>query len=167
MPVNGRAVPPAGLTFEQEVTYGSPVTPLSPSRLVVTVEFSRAGGRREELVTPGNRIIEEYCGGRGQPLCVDAFPAIRRGGSLNQAEHTLWVGQRAEFRNSDDVTHSIRADRPGEGGCGALDLVGDLAPGESRRTDIFTEAGTCGFHDARDPGNRALRGRIVVRCCVF
>jgi hypothetical protein len=44
-----------------------------------------------------------------------------------------------------------------------MNAVGSLNPGQTRLTNAFTTARTCGFHDHNNPNSTALQGRIVIQ----
>jgi plastocyanin len=77
---------------------------------------------------------------------------------------TLSVGQAVTIVNNDTRSHEIASDpHPQHGSCPSIEAVGTLAPGQSRATHAFGNAGTCGFHDHLDDSNQNLRGTIVVQ----
>ncbi len=160
-----------GVSVEQSLTYESASPPPSQSRLNVTVHVFDENGIGQDVRTAGNTIQEQYCGGRAQGSCSGPYIAILGNGTLltdsGVPEWTVWVGQTAYFFNGHNAPHRFRSDpHPGQTDCDALNPV-DLNVLEYGYSDVFNEAGTCGFHDETDPDNTALRGRIVVRCCIF
>lgn len=159
-----------GVAIEQSLTYEGATAPPSQSRLIVTVQLFSGSGVVQEVTTAGNTIQELYCGGRAQAGCSGTYIAVLRDGTLLM-EGPLWVGQKAYFFNGHSVAHAFRCDpHPAHTGCDELDPVnlGALgAGGEYGYSEVFRKAGTYDFHDEAQPANAALRGRLVVQCCVF
>lgn len=63
-------------------------------------------------------------------------------------------GARVIFVNNDSRSHNMTSDpHPAhdQPGCGALNAVGFLQPGQSRESGNLTTVGTCGFHDHDNP----------------
>lgn len=165
-----RALTEDGVTIDQSLTYEAAIAPPSQSRLLVTVHVFSGNGVAHEVSTAGNTIEERYCGGRAQGGCSGTFVAVRTDGTL-LIEGNLWVGQTAYFFDGDRVAHSFRCDpHPAHTGCDELNPVnlGALGSGnEYGYSDVFRKAGTYEFHDEAQPANAALRGRLVVQCCIF
>jgi hypothetical protein len=160
-----------GVSVDQSLSYESASAPPSQSRLAVTVRVSDAAGVSTDVSTAGNTIEERYCGGRAQPECSGPYVAILGNGTLltdsGVPEYEVWVGQTAYFFNGHRTLHAFRSDpHPGHTDCDALNQV-DLGVGQYAHSDTFNKVGTCGFHDEANPDNPALRGRIIVRCCIF
>ena len=113
------------------------------------------------------------CGGGGTP------PAPSDGGSgvttvtitsTGASPNTLSVsqGERVLFVNNDARPHNMTSDPHPEHdqpGCGGVNAVGVLSPGQRRETGNLTTVGTCGFHDHDDPppGGSRFTGRITIR----
>lgn len=160
-----------GITLDQSLTYEAATAPPSQSRLVVSVRVSDANGVSADVSTAGNTIEERYCGGRAQPGCSGPYIPILGNGTLltdsGVPEYEVWVGQTAYFFNGHDAPHAFRSDpHPAHTDCDALNQA-NLGIGQYAYSDTFNKAGTCGFHDEANPDNPALRGRIIVRCCIF
>lgn len=82
---------------------------------------------------------------------------------VNLKEVKIEVGSTVTFVNDDGRSHEMMSDpHPTHAGCPPLNEVGTLAPGQSKRTGVFSENRTCGYHDNRLDGDAALRGTIVV-----
>ena len=85
-------------------------------------------------------------------------------GRVSPAEVTINTGQTVTFVNNDGRTRNVSSDpHPSHTDCPAINAVGNLANGQTRQTNAFTAARTCGFHDHDDPDNTIMRGRIIVR----
>ena len=81
---------------------------------------------------------------------------------------TIGQGERVLFINNDSRSHNMTSDPHPEHdqpGCGGINVVGLLAPGQQRETGNLTTAGNCGFHDHDDPPPAGSRftGRITIR----
>ena len=78
---------------------------------------------------------------------------------------TLAVGQAVTVVNNDSRSHEMASDpHPQHGSCPSIEAgLGTLAPGQTRVTHAFGNAGTCGFHDHLDDSNANLRGTIIVQ----
>ena len=102
-------------------------------------------------------------GGAGTPSPSGATLTIANG-RVTPAEVTITTGQSVTFVNNDGRTRNVSSDpHPSHTDCPAINAVGNLANGQSRQTNVFTGARTCGFHDHDDPDNANVRGRIIVR----
>ena len=75
------------------------------------------------------------------------------------------VGQAVTIVNNDTRSHEMASDpHPQHGSCPSIEAgIGTLAPGQTRVTHAFGNAGTCGYHDHLDDSNANLRGTIVVQ----
>lgn len=84
---------------------------------------------------------------------------------VNPASVTVAVGQAVTFVNNDTRQHDIGSDpHPQHGTCPSIEAgVSLLAPGQTKVTRAFANAGTCRYHDHLDDGNQAMRGTIVVQ----
>jgi plastocyanin len=78
---------------------------------------------------------------------------------------TVAVGQAVTVVNNDTRSHEMASDpHPQHGSCPSIEAgIGTLAPGQTRVTHAFGNAGTCGYHDHLDDSNANLRGTIVVQ----
>jgi plastocyanin len=84
---------------------------------------------------------------------------------VNPSSVTIGVGQSVTFTNNDTRTHEIASDpHPIHGSCPSIEAgLGTLAPGQSRSTQGFANAGRCTYHDHLDDGNRGFQGSIVIQ----
>ena len=74
------------------------------------------------------------------------------------------VGSRVAFTNNDSIPHEMDSDpHPTHGDCPPINEVSALPSGQSRQTDIFTVARSCGYHDHGQSTNTSLQGTIVIR----
>lgn len=100
----------------------------------------------------------------GSPGPTGATITIGANGAVSPAEVTITAGQSVTFVNNHDRLHDIQSDpHPVHTDCPAINAIGRLAAGQTRSSNAFTVARTCGFHDHDDPDNASMKGRIVVR----
>ena len=87
------------------------------------------------------------------------------GGGVGPGTVTVAVGQTVTFVNNNNRTHEIASDpHPSHGSCPGIEAgLGNIAPGQTKVTRAFGNAGTCRFHDHLDDSNNALRGTIIVQ----
>lgn len=86
-------------------------------------------------------------------------------GGVSPATVTVAVGQAVTFVNNNTRQHEIGSDpHPQHGTCPSIDAgVSLLAPGQTKVTRAFANAGTCRYHDHLDDTNQAMRGTIIVQ----
>ena len=86
-------------------------------------------------------------------------------GGVSPSTVTVAVGQAVTFVNNDTRQHEIGSDpHPQHGTCPSIETgVSLLAPGQTKVTRAFANAGTCRYHDHLDDTNQALRGTIIVQ----
>ncbi len=119
-------------------------------------------------------VVLAACGGDSSPTTpstpnpgtptVGATITIGTNGAVSPAQATIAVGQSVTFVNNDTRAHDMASDpHPSHTDCPPLNAAGGLAPGQSKNTNAFPAARTCGFHDHSNPGNAALMGRIVIQ----
>lgn len=89
---------------------------------------------------------------------------IGSNGAVSPARVTISVGQSVTFINNDTRVRDMASNpHPAHTDCPAMDAAGSLSPGQTKLTNAFTTARTCGFHDHNDPANAALAGSIVIQ----
>ena len=78
---------------------------------------------------------------------------------------TVAVGQAVTFVNNDSRQHEMASDpHPNHGSCPSIEAgISLLAPGQTKVTRAFGNAGTCRYHDHLNDSSQALRGTIVVQ----
>ena len=85
-------------------------------------------------------------------------------GRVTPAAVTINVGQSVTFVNNNGRGHNVTSDpHPDHTDCPAINAVGNMTSGQTRLTNAFTTARTCGFHNHDDPDNANFRGSIVIR----
>jgi len=121
-------------------------------------------------------LIAAACGGSsggGNPLVPDsggpgasgATITIGANGAVNPANVTIAIGQSVTFVNNDTRAHEIASDpHPTHGTCPGIESgLGTLAAGQTKLTQGFATAGTCGFHDHLNSSTASLQGSITIR----
>lgn len=100
----------------------------------------------------------------GSPGPVGATITIGADGSVSPSQVTIAVGQSVAFVNNHNQAHAMSSDpHPVHTDCPQMNALGTLSPGQTRNTNGFPTARTCGFHDHNNPDNPALTGRIVIQ----
>jgi len=122
------------------------------------------------------------CGGGGSPTSPGGGGGVtvisRDGGTgtsgatvtitsagVSPSSVTVAAGQSVTFINSDSRSHEIASNpHPQHGSCPSIEAgLATLAPGQTRPTHAFANAGTCGYHDHLNDSNRALQGTITIQ----
>jgi plastocyanin len=99
----------------------------------------------------------------GTPGPLGATVTIGANGAVSPSSVTISVGQSVAFVNNNTRRHDMTSDpHPTHTDCPQMNAVGFLNPGQTRNTNAFPTARTCGFHDHDDPDNASLRGQIVI-----
>ena len=118
--------------------------------------LAACGGGGGTPTTPGGS-------GSGNPGPSGATITIANN-QLNPASVTITVGQSVTFVNNNGRGHNVTSDpHPTHTDCPAINAVGNLTNGQTRLTNAFTAARTCGFHNHDDPDNPAYKGTIVIQ----
>ena len=78
---------------------------------------------------------------------------------------TIAIGQTVTFINNDSRSHEMASDpHPTHGTCPGIEAgIGTLAAGQTKLTQGFANAGTCGYHDHLNSATANLMGTIVIR----
>ena len=85
-------------------------------------------------------------------------------GRVTPSEVTITVGQSVTFVNNDGAVRNISSDpHPVHTDCPQINAVGNLSNGQTRLTNAFPAARSCGFHNHDDPDNTNFRGRINIQ----
>ena len=96
------------------------------------------------------------------PVATTTVTITSAGASPRNIE--VAIGSRVLFKNDDTRPHNMTSDpHPDHNDCPDLNLVGFLAPGQSRETGNLVTARTCGFHDHDMPSQGLLTGQIVIK----
>ena len=100
----------------------------------------------------------------GSPGPSGATITIGANGAVSPSQVTVTVGQSVTFVNNDSRTHDMSSDpHPTHTDCPQINAVSLLSPGQTKQTNAFSVARTCGFHDHNSPDSTALQGRIVIQ----
>ncbi|MEO8077268.1 MAG: hypothetical protein ABI818_13135 [Acidobacteriota bacterium] len=102
--------------------------------------------------------------GGGSPGPVGATITIGANGAVSPVQVSVAVGQSVNFVNNDSRVHDMTSDpHPTHTDCPSTNAVGLLSPGQTKITNAYTTARTCGFHDHGNPNDAALMGRVVIQ----
>ena len=86
------------------------------------------------------------------------------GNAVSPTTVTISVGQSVTFVNNDGRIHEMDSDpHPAHTDCPVINRVGVIGNGETKLTDAFTTARTCGFHDHQQDTNNSLKGTIRIQ----
>jgi plastocyanin len=100
----------------------------------------------------------------GSPGPSGATITIGANGAVSPTQVQITAGQSVTFINNDSRTHDMSSDpHPSHTDCPQLNAAGGLSPGQTKLTNAFPAARTCGFHDHNSPDVAALTGRIVIQ----
>jgi plastocyanin len=100
----------------------------------------------------------------GGPGPSGATITIGANGAISPSTVTISVGQSVTFVNSHTGPHQIASDpHPAHTNCPSINALANIPAAQTRLTNAFTAAATCGFHDHNDPSNGSLQGTITVR----
>ncbi len=115
------------------------------------------GGSSNSPTSPSN-------GGGGSAGTSGATITIGSNGAVSPAEVTINVGQSVTFVNNDTRLHDMASNpHPAHTDCPNMSPAGNLSPGQTKLTNAFTTARTCGFHDHNNPQDAGLKGSIIIR----
>lgn len=85
-------------------------------------------------------------------------------GAVSPQSVQIAVGQSVTFVNNDSRARQMTSNpHPVHTDCPPINAVGNIPAGQTRVTNAFTVARTCGFHDHNDPDNPGVRGSIEIR----
>lgn len=102
-------------------------------------------------------------GGGSGPGPVGATITIGANGAVSPASVTITSGQSVTFVNNHSEAHDMASNpHPVHTDCPSVNGSA-IGPGQSRTTNAFTTARTCGYHDHMNDSNASLRGSIVVQ----
>ena len=77
---------------------------------------------------------------------------------------TVSPGCQVTFVNNDSRQHEIASNpHPVHTDCPSTNALGTLSAGQTKLTNAYTAARSCGFHDHLNPDNAALQGTIVIQ----
>jgi plastocyanin len=100
----------------------------------------------------------------GGPGPSGATITVGSNGAVSPSSVTITVGQSVTFVNNNTRTHELASDpHPAHTNCPSINALAMLGPGQTKLTNSFGAAGTCGFHDHNDETNPNLKGTITIR----
>ena len=103
----------------------------------------------------------------GGPGPSGATITISAGGVVSPKTVTVTVGQSVTFVSNDSRPHDMESDpHPAHTDCPPIEGIGLISLGQTRLTNAFTVARTCGFHDHGDDTNANLKGTIVIQLAI-
>lgn len=101
--------------------------------------------------------------GGGSPGPSGATITIANG-RVTPSEVSISVGQSVTFVNNDGQPRNVSSDpHPVHTDCPQINAVATLSNNQSRATNAFPSARSCGFHNHDDPDNANFRGRINIQ----
>lgn len=100
----------------------------------------------------------------GSPGPSGATITIGANGAISPQQVTIATGQSVTFVNNHDQSHDMTSNpHPVHTDCPQMNAVGRLAPGQTKLSNAFPTARTCGFHDHDRPDTPQLQGGIVIQ----
>jgi len=103
-------------------------------------------------------------GSSGGPGPSGATITIGTNGAVSPSQVTIAVGQSVTFVNNDSRVHDMASNpHPVHTDCPSMNAAGNLSPGQTKLTNAFTAARTCGFHDHGNPTDAALQGNVIIQ----
>jgi plastocyanin len=126
------------------------------------------------IVAAGALAVMTACGGSSTPTAPSgssgspgpsgATITIGSNGAVSPSQVTIGVGQSVTFVNNDSRVHDMASNpHPAHTDCPSMNAAGNLAPGQTKLTNAFTAARTCGFHDHGNPTDAALQGNVIIQ----
>jgi plastocyanin len=127
------------------------------------------------IVAAGAAFVMAACGGSSSPTSPStggssspgasgATITIGSNGAASPAQVTISVGQSVTFVNNDSRPHEMASNpHPAHTDCPSTNALGTISAGQTKLTNAYTAARSCGFHDHLNPENSALQGTIVIQ----
>ena len=139
------------------MTLGTRLMAARTVAVAALVALAACGGGGSSPTTPTSPIS-------GSPGPVGATVTIGANGAVSPSQVTISVGQSVAFVNNDSRVHDMTSDpHPSHTDCPQTNAAGLISPGQTKNTNAFTTARSCGFHDHGNPTDGALMGRIVIQ----
>jgi len=84
---------------------------------------------------------------------------------VSPSQVSITAGQSVTFINNDTRSHEMASDpHPTHGTCPSIEIgIGTLGAGQTKLTQGFAGAGTCGYHDHLNSSTASLMGTITIR----
>jgi len=100
----------------------------------------------------------------GSPGPSGATITIGANGAITPTQVTIAAGQSVTFVNNHNTSHDMTSNpHPTHTDCPQLNAVGRINAGQTKLTNAFTTARTCGLHDYDAPTLTSLQGGIVIQ----
>lgn len=128
------------------------------------------------IVAAGTLAFMAGCGGSSSPTSPSTGGGTSGGAGpsgatititssgVSPAQVTISRGQSVTFVNNDTRTHDMASNpHPVHTDCPAMNVVGIISPGQTKLSDAFTTARSCGFHDHNNPSDGSLQGTVVIQ----
>jgi plastocyanin len=129
---------------------------------LATVSLASCGsGGSNGSPTGSTTVISASTGSAGPSGATITITA----NGVSPQQVSITVGQSVTFVNNDTRPHEMASDpHPTHGSCPGIEMgIGTLAAGQTKLTQGFANAGTCGYHDHLNSGTASLQGTIVIR----
>jgi plastocyanin len=128
------------------------------SSLVAAAAVSGCGG---SSTSPTTVTVIVRDGGSGASAATLTITSA----GISPKSVTVAVGQAVTVINNDSRSHEIASDpHPQHGSCPSMERgLGTISAGQTKVTNAFANAGSCGYHDHLDSGNGNLKGTITVQ----
>jgi len=120
-----------------------------------------ACGGSSDSPTGSTQVISASTGSVGPSGATVTITAA----GVSPSQVSITAGQSVTFINSDSRSHEIASDpHPTHGTCPGIERgLATIAAGQTKLTQGFANAGTCGYHDHLNATTTSLQGQIVVR----
>jgi plastocyanin len=137
------------------------VTVLGAIAIASLAACSGGGDSRIGSPTQSTTVISASTGSAGPSGATVTITST----GVSPQQVTITVGQSVTFVNNDTRLHEIASDpHPTHGSCPGIEAgLGTLSAGQTKLTQGFANAGTCGYHDHLNSGTASLQGTIVIR----
>jgi len=111
--------------------------------------------------TGATQVISPSTGATGPSGATVTITAA----GVSPSSVSITVGQSVTFINNDTRSHEMASDpHPTHGTCPGIENgIGTLAAGQTKLTQGFSTAGTCGYHDHLNSSTASLMGTITIR----
>jgi plastocyanin len=111
--------------------------------------------------TGSTQVISASTGSAGPSGATVTITAA----GVSPSQVSITVGQSVTFINNDSRPHEIASDpHPTHGTCPGIERgLGTIAAGQTKLTQGFANAGTCGYHDHLNSSTSSLQGQVVIR----
>jgi plastocyanin len=128
---------------------------------VSSMVAAAACGGGSSSPTGGTTVISASTGSTGPSGATVTITAA----GVSPSQVSVTIGQSVTFINNDTRPHEMASDpHPTHGTCPSIENgIGTLNANQTKLTQGFANAGTCGYHDHLNSGTASLQGQIVIR----